>query len=574
MLFPLFNSIGIYIRFIIRYLKFIFLFLLLLFFNVLKINGQDISNITKQKPFAISGNLAANGLFYGVSGIDARSKPLSYLFSGNATASIYGVSIPFSFVFSEQERSFRQPFNQFGLSPKWKWVTLHLGYRSLNYSPFTMAGHNILGIGIDLNPGNFRFSFIFGRFQRAVAPGESGNANSTPAFKRRGLAAKVGYGTQKRFFDLVFLRVNDDSTSLRKDSALQIRPEADMVVGYNTHIEFIKKFTFESEAAFSLYTNDRTIQDSVPVSDGLLNACRKLTPVNSTSGKYTAFRAALMYREKKYSVKLEYKRLSPNYRSMGAYYFNNDIQQISLEPTAQLLKQKLNLRAGVGFQNDNLNKEKRATTMRLVSSFSFSYNPVNFFGIAGSYSNYYTNQKAGRLTLLDSAKYYQINENLIISPSFIIIKNEMVHVVLLSYNFMRLNDLNTYTEVSSEYSTHNAMVNYVLTMPKINMNVSAGVSFTSMIMDTVKYSLIGCNLSAARNFMNNKMNVSLPLSLQRTIYGNADGWIITAGPMASYKPFKHHSFSFSMNYIGNLISTPLSPAFHEFRGILGYIFTF
>ena len=478
--------------------KWAFLIIIIFFIN-LSSKGQDLNNITKQKPFTITGNLAANGLFYGVSGIEARSKPLSYLFSGNANISIYGVSIPLSFVFSEQERNFRQPFNQFGLSPKWKWITMHVGYRSLNYSSFTLAGHSMLGLGVDLNPGNFRFSFMFGRFQRSVSGNSSGDANSTPAYKRRGFATKIGYGTNKRFFDLIFLRVSDDSTSLSKDTATlrndkvlaSLKPAANMVIGYNTHIEIIPKLIFESEAAFSVYTNDRTVKDTTDLNDGLLKACGKLSQVNSSTQKNTAIRASLVYKEKFYSIMLQYKRISPNYQSMGAYYMSNDVQQISLEPTALLLKNKLNLRASVGLQNDNLNKAKAATTYRLATALYVSYNPFQFFGIDASYSNYFTSQKAGSQALLDSTKYYQVNENILVSPRFIVVNSKATHIISLMYNFMRLNDLNTFTENISDYYTHNVSGNYILTLLQYNASIAVGINYTAMKMSTFTNNLIG-----------------------------------------------------------------------------------
>ena len=74
---------------------------------------------------------------------------------------IYGVEIPFSLTVSEQERSFRQPFNQFGITPTYKWAKAHLGYSNLTWSPFTWSGQTVLGGGVELNPGKFRFGMRY-----------------------------------------------------------------------------------------------------------------------------------------------------------------------------------------------------------------------------------------------------------------------------------------------------------------------------------------------------------------------------------------------------------------------------
>lgn len=109
----------------------------LFFISILLTNAlfaQDLENISKQKPFAISSSLDIRGIGYTVDGIQARRSPFTYIVSGSPTITIYGLSIPLSFTFSEQDRSFRQPFNQFGLSPNYKWITLHGGYRNITFS--------------------------------------------------------------------------------------------------------------------------------------------------------------------------------------------------------------------------------------------------------------------------------------------------------------------------------------------------------------------------------------------------------------------------------------------------------
>ncbi|MDP4256024.1 MAG: hypothetical protein Q8938_18595, partial [Bacteroidota bacterium] len=110
--------------------------------------AQDIGTWGSQKPVSLRGSAQIRGIFYGASGIPDRRTPFSYLFAGNLTADLYGVSIPMNFSISEQDRSFSQPFNQFGISPHYKWITLHLGYRNISFSPYTLAGYTLLGAGV------------------------------------------------------------------------------------------------------------------------------------------------------------------------------------------------------------------------------------------------------------------------------------------------------------------------------------------------------------------------------------------------------------------------------------------
>src|SRR5690606_23843773 len=144
-------------------------------------------------------------IFYNATGISARREPFTYLLSGSPTVSLYGWSIPFSFTLSQDERSFRQPFNQFGMSPTYKWITLHAGYRNVTFSPYTLAGHTILGGGFEINPGKIRAGFMYGRLNRATVIDTATQSLVPYSFSRKGFAARLGYGTAENHFDLNFL---------------------------------------------------------------------------------------------------------------------------------------------------------------------------------------------------------------------------------------------------------------------------------------------------------------------------------------------------------------------------------
>ncbi len=105
----------------------------------------------------VSGGLNAYAGFYTADGIAARNQASPFGLSGAVTVALPGgISLPFSAVLGNQGSSFRQPFNQFGVSPTYKWATVHAGYRNVSFSPFTLAGHTFLGGGVELNPGKFR----------------------------------------------------------------------------------------------------------------------------------------------------------------------------------------------------------------------------------------------------------------------------------------------------------------------------------------------------------------------------------------------------------------------------------
>ena len=120
-------------------------------------------NIGKAKAFQVSGELSAAAGVYSFLSSDtsaiARGVPFSYTLTGSLNASVYSISVPLSFTYSNNQKSYRQPFNQFGISPYYKWAKLNVGYRSLVFSPYTLNSHTILGAGVELTPSHLRFRF-------------------------------------------------------------------------------------------------------------------------------------------------------------------------------------------------------------------------------------------------------------------------------------------------------------------------------------------------------------------------------------------------------------------------------
>ena len=175
-----------------------------------------------------------------------------------------------------------------------------------------------------------------------------------------------------------------------------------------------------------------------------LRSLNKFLMINQSSDYYTALRSSLSFAAKFYSLKLEYRRIAPKYRSMGAYFFNNDLENITFTPSFRFFKNKVSLSGSIGLQRDNLRNSKKATSMRTIGSVNLSVNPVDIFGIDINYSNYSVNQKAGRIALIDSQKIVQTTHNLSVSPRLMFLGAKLSHVVSLSYNYSSFGRLGFY----------------------------------------------------------------------------------------------------------------------------------
>src|SRR5580692_12924668 len=119
------------------------LFILLLsVLPVTYIRAQNLDGLKGQKPAIFHGSLGAGADFYNSNEAYPTRPPFAWNVYGSFTPSVYGVSLPFSFVVTQYGKSYASPFTQLGISPSYKWVKLHLGYRAITFSPLVFAGQS------------------------------------------------------------------------------------------------------------------------------------------------------------------------------------------------------------------------------------------------------------------------------------------------------------------------------------------------------------------------------------------------------------------------------------------------
>jgi hypothetical protein len=539
------------------------------------VSGQQLEGIKEQKPITLHGNFGVNLLGYSVQGIDDRMPPWNLLLSAQATASVYGIAIPFSFRYSGEKAEYGQPFNQFGLSPQYKWLTVHGGYRTIRFSDFTLAGHTFLGGGVEMNPGKFRFGCVYGRF-RDQAQEISPALDTLNQFSRKGLAMRIGVGNTNNFVDLIVLRIQDDSTSLPEGVNNQnLTAEQNMVLGVNGRIALGKKFTFETEVAGSAFTTNISapgIEGSKELPSWLTSS--QLIRINLSSDLNSAIRSSLLFKGKKISTRLEYRRIDPDYKSMGAWYFATDVEQATIAPSFPLFKKKLLLRGSVGIQRDNLRQNKKATTVRAISSVSASFNPLPAFGLDVNYSNYSNNQRPGSLPLIDSLKQYQTTANFTITPRLLLIRPEKQHLIFLVVSRMELNDKNSWTALYTENRALILNLNYNLNLVNKAVTILGGIVHNRLENSTMTVNTTGITAGISKALLDTRLQVGWNNAMVFNHSGQ-EGWIINSTLQANYQINKHHNLRVGLFFTSaNYKDESLNPSFNETKGDIGYAYTF
>ena len=556
------------------------LILILLYIISNTLQSQNLEGLSSQKPVLLSGGLTARTIFYDANGIPNRRQPFSYIFTGSPTISIFNsFTIPISFTYSEQDRSFRQPFNQFGMSPYYKWITIHVGYRNINYSQFTLAGHTILGAGIELHPGIFRFGFITGRFNRATPVDTSSKSFQPFTYSNHGTAAKIGIGKGVDFFEVSMLKAKDDINSVHPpvDYIGTVTPGENIVVGINGQIKFLKNFTFALEAATSLYT--RNLENSTPLSDstnkGITKILGNFISTNSTTERYNAIQTSLLYHEKIFSAKLQYRRVDPDYKTMGAYFFNNDIENITFAPSLNLLKNKFRFGGSIGFQHDNLLKQKQTTSSRVIGSANLSAELNEHFGIDFSYSNYSNTQLRKTILLGNTFRIAQVSENYSFTPRYILASEKFVHSVIFSANYNIFSSVDKTIDNLSDTKSNNYFLNYQVTVVPRNLTYTFNLNYTDVKSASYEDGNYGVTLGVNKVLNNSKLTAGWLGSFLKGLHGKSTGLILNQNVTVNYRINKHHSFGTMISYINNKSQqTLITPSYSEWQADLNYRYVF
>ena len=541
-------------------------------------SAQDLANIGKQKPIDLSGSLSMRLSSFSTTNPKSVRDPFYWTISGSPTLSIYGITLPFSFAISDKQRDFRQPFNMYGVSPYYKKIRFHAGYRSVYFSDYTLSDHIFLGGGIEAEPSIVRFGFVYGRFMKAIAPVTDTLAGeySAPSFARKGFAAKFGLGTYNNYVDLILLKISDDTTSVNMDREKTGIPGAEnLVLGIKTRQVIAKIFSFDADFGVSAYSNDlRAEAIDLDQIKALSKVKNLFTPRMSTT-LLTAGKASFGIRLKKVSVKLNYRRVDPDYQSMGAYYLNTDIENLTLAPSWQMFKSRVRINGSIGFQRNNLLNDKVNNSIRRANSLAVSFTPNSKWGFNLNYSNYNMSQTRNYTIVRDTLSLEQFSNNL--NGNLFFNFGTKTHRQNLSFNasYMDLADNSSRDSTSNSTTSLNPSASYRLTNTDTKLSFNIGTNASIFNTDINKTVRIGVSSGVSKALANEKLKLGSNASFFSTSFnGKSYSTTLSVGLNFGYQPHKGHSFNLGINLVNRTFVAETYPGSTDLLGYFGYSFNF
>lgn len=563
--------------------------LLLLVAGMATAQSVDFEQFGMEDPLKITGNISANSVFYHANRNNARA-PFTYFLQGSLNLSLYGFAMPISYSFTNQgERlEYQLPFdfNRLSFHPTYKWVTAHIGDASMSFSPYTLNGHQFSGVGIELRPpGRFSISAMGGRLLKATP--DNGDPRTVPAFKRMGYGLEIGYDARKFSIGVIGFYAKDllhslDSVPEQKN----VLPKENLVLSVEGSFKITNKLDVFAEYASSAITQDLRAGEY----DGNTRSFAGLFFNNKTSTDYyTALKAGMNYNFGAASVGVAYERIDPGYQTLGAYYFNSDFENITLNAATTLFNNKVNLNFNIGYQRDDLNNQKDNATSRMVGAVNGTIRVNDRLTINGSYSNFrtYTNAKVNQFeninddnlldNSLDTLDYRQLTQNASLAVNYVLSQKEKLQQnIVFNYNLSDVaNAQNGVVRIGDASVFHNMNAAYSLAFPKQQFTVTAAMNATFNSIGRNDATTLGPTLSANKAFMDNTLNAGLSFSYNVT--RNTSGKTAMANIRAnvSYQLLKRHHISLRLiQLFRNSAYQKTTGGLSEFTATLGYNYAF
>lgn len=457
----------------------------------------------------VTGGLTTMGELYSHSGAGLSARPdQTGRIMANLTFSFANglVVVPLSALISTDQVSFRQQINEFGISPTYHGVTVHLGHFAPQFSTYTLADQTLAGGGVESDQHNFRLGLVGGQARRAVVPSPvNGIVTGQPQFSRRLWGARVGFGAPDgpASIDLIYMAGEDNGGSLDSTvaSGAGIAPERNAVVG------------FKGGAAFA----ERRVHLLVEGATSRVERQPGLPGANSSTGK--AGSAKLNYRAGTVTMGGTLEYVSPAFVSMGNAGLTPDHMDYGLTFAGQLSQGRVTFNAMGGWRQNNLAHDAVQTTRRAIYTLAGTLQPVPAFGLDLQLANNVNDSRAA----MDTAMFKNITGQYSVSPRFLWHNGDVQQVVVLLANRQTSDNSTTGLYTLANTKTTTLVGTWVASFPS-TLGLTLNATRTAVTVDSMQATVITTVAPGVQHgFLQQKVQLSFQLQLMHSTGASTSG---------------------------------------------------
>ena len=541
----------------------------------------DLATVEDRGP-EITGGIALDSRFYDASGIGARRDNHQWSARANLTLSLGGLQAPFSFVFSDANRNFNLPAYTFtGISPRYKWATVHAGDRAMALSPYTMSGISFRGAGVELTPGKLEFKTFYGRLNRALAADLDALGNLNGFYRRDGYGARLGYADRGFSYALNYFAARDDSGSggtLAPDAGLS--PVDNTVLSLEGRQQVGKRVSLGGEYARSLFNRDLRAAALPAGERNFGNQLFGLFTPTETTEVGSAYNLNAYYGADRLGLRLGYERVTRGFRTLGALFFNNDTEHLTAGVNYSLLENRLSFFVNTGVEATNLDDRELESTKRLIGSANVSYRPNDDWNYSLNFSNFRNDTKLRAATDLDLAVdsifLAQVTRATGGSVTRTFGTKDRPANLNLMLNHQRANNvINDEVDAAARTRFTVAALTYAGGNPGLGLRYHAGLTFNQTDLAGFGATIFTPTAGLTKTFLDGDVSTNARTSLSFVQQdAGGDNRILNLGLGGSYRLANSHRITFSGTFLDRSGAVDPSRNFREIYAQLGYGFNF
>lgn len=531
-------------------------------------NIEEVLAFRKKKPFKISGSISARATLFSSRPSEARQS-FTYQLTGAVNLSLYELlNIPLSFNLNNYGANFSYPSlpNRLSLHPSYKWAKAHIGDVSMSFGPYTLNGHQFTGLGVELSPGRWQVSAMAGRLLKRV-DADPNIPSLQVGYERWGYGLKTRYeGSTFALGGTIFAaRDRDGHISFDLD-ALGIYPKGNIALGIEGSLSLIKDLKLSLEYGLSRMQQDlRSAEVSY----------------------YHALRADVSYSFVGNTLGVGYERIDPGYATLGAYYFNNDYENLTLNYSRSFFDSKLSLALSGGLQRDDLMGQKQEHNKRFVGSAQVGFTPSEALSASVSLSSFqsYRNLKSSFDYInartpydnLDTLQFTQLSHSLDADISWRLKQSEaQTQTLSATLSYQEAADRQgRYIQPGQLTRFMNLGTSYSLDLSALDLTLTGGFNVSNNYADRKAVLTLGPSLSLAKRFLKKQLSTGLSLSYNETQEaGHRLAQVYNLRATAGYRFWGKHGLNASVAYQGRKFRHAVSSPRYSFTSELSYSYSF
>lgn len=561
-------------------MKYSLLLFLVLINAICFAQNVDIESFKKVN-FKVSGGINANSIYYQTNAANNTREPFTYLLSGNLSVSAFNFSMPLSYSITNQGNNlgYTVPFNfnRFSLMPKYKWIKAYLGDASLSFSPYTLNGHPFRGVGLELTPrGPIKLSLMGGKLLKAIESVDG--ASGVPVFERMGYGSKIGFERQAYKIELIGFFAKDNINSIQPGFDIKgVKPKENLVTSLFINSSAIKNANFTIEYAISVLLDD--VRSKVSNQNGFIN---NLIDTRENTSVLKAFKTNIDYTIYSTKLGIGYEKVDPNYQTLGALFFNNDLENITVNLARPFWNNKVNIAANVGYQRDDLNLQKKQNTKRVVGSINLTYQINEKLNLNGSYSNFttstnrnlnqFSNINDENISPADTLNYRQLSQNAManITYNFGKQKNQNFN---LNYNIAgQANEQGGIIRKGQASNIQNINLTHSINFKESKFGFNTSLNYTLNKIGRQENDAKGASVSVSKKLFKDALNSNFGLVYNNTKNPTSSTNVLGLRFNNSFTYLKKHNFTLSAINMFRNASNNVS--FQDLTATFNYSYTF